>query len=307
MQRAALAEDYSGLIDRLSARSVEKHFDAYEDVPWDDPEYAIDPDDSRWELPDWDELGGTSWYHSQPAGVRSRIGLHMVAMRMKIGWQFENVLQRGLLTFVESLPNRSPEFRYAHHEIIEESQHSLMFQEFVDRTGIDIPVLPLWMRMGNRPVIGSASWFPEMFFLHVLSGEEPIDFVQRKMLREHPSLHPLVRRISQIHVTEEARHVCFARHYLRHHVTRLGPLRKAILRLSAPLIFMGTATLMLRPLPSFIRTYDIPRDVVRGAYNDNPRHGQLIADSLAKVRELCEELEILTPRTLPMWQGLGVA
>lgn len=44
-----------------------------------------------------------------------------------------------------------------------------------------------------------------------------------------------------------------------------------------------------------------------GAYDDNPRHGQLVADSLAKVRELCEELEILTPRTLPMWQGLGVA
>ena len=300
-------KDYSGLIDRLSARSVEKHFDAYEDVSWDDPEYAIDPDDPRWELPDWDELGGTSWYRSRPAGVRSRIGLHIIAMRMKIGWQFENVLQRGLLTFVESLPNRSSEFRYAHHEIIEESQHSLMFQEFVDRTGIDIPVLPLWMRMGNQFVIGSAGWYPEMFFLHVLSGEEPIDYVQRKMLSEQPRLHPLVRRISQIHVTEEARHVCFARHYLRHHVPRLGRVRKAILRLSAPLIFMGTATLMLRPLPSLIRTYDIPREVVCGAYTRNPRHAQLIADSLAKVRELCEEIEILTPRTFPMWQGLGVA
>jgi len=307
MQRTAPAEDYSRLIDRLSERSTNKHFDAYRDVAWNDPVYAIDPDDSRWELPESDELGGTTWYRSRPAGVRSRIGLHVIAMRMKIGWQFENVLQRGLLTFVEALPNRSAEFRYAHHEIIEESQHSLMFQEFVDRTGIDIPVLPLWMRIGNRPVIGSASWFPEMFFLHVLSGEEPIDYVQRKMLREHPSLHPLVRRISQIHVIEEARHVCFARHYLRHHVPRLGPARKAILRLSAPLVFFGTATLMLRPLPSLIRTYDIPSDVVRAAYRDNPLHGQLIADSLAKVRTLCEELEILTPRTLPMWQSLSVA
>jgi hypothetical protein len=307
MQRMAMAEDYSGLIDRLSERSTRKHFDAYRDVPWDDPEYAIDPDDSRWELPEWDELGATTWYRSRPPGVRSRIGLHVIAMRMKIGWQFENVLQRGLLILVESLPNRSPEFRYAHHEIIEESQHSLMFQEFVDRTGIDVPALPLWMRIGNRPVVGSASWFPEMFFLHVLSGEEPIDYVQRRMLSEQPNLHPLVRRISQIHVTEEARHVCFARHYLRHHVPRLGPVRKAILRLSAPLVFMGTATLMLRPLPSLVSAHDIPRKVVRDAYNDSPRHAQLIADSLAKVRELCEELELLTPRTLPLWQRLGAA
>ena len=307
MDSAAPAADYSGLIDQLSVQSVKKHFDAYEDVPWDDPQYAIDADDSRWELPAWDELGGTSWYGSRPAGVRSRIGLHMIATRMKIGWQFENVLQRGLLTFVEALPDRSPEFRYAHHEIIEESQHSLMFQEFVDRTGLDIPVFPLWMRLGNRPVIGSASWFPEMFFLHVLSGEEPIDHVQRTMLRDHPHLHPLVRRITQIHVTEEARHVCFARHYLRHHVPRLSPLRKTILRLSAPLIFIGTATLMLRPLPSLIRAHDIPRDVVRDAYHHNPRHGQVIAASLSTVRELCEELGILTPGTLPIWQSFGVA
>src|SRR3989454_8600620 len=34
---------------------------------------------------------------------------------------------------------RSPEFRYVYHEVIEEAQHSLMFQEFVNRSGFDIP------------------------------------------------------------------------------------------------------------------------------------------------------------------------
>ena len=42
-------EAFRALIDRLSRQSITpgKHFDAYVDVPWDDPSYAIDPDDPR--------------------------------------------------------------------------------------------------------------------------------------------------------------------------------------------------------------------------------------------------------------------
>lgn len=299
-------ESYTRLVKRLSEQSVRKHFDAYEDVPWDEPDYALDPEDARWECLVDDELKETEWFQRQPDEVRRRMGLHTIASRMKVGWQFENVLQRGLLTFAESMANRSPEFRYVHHEIIEESQHSLMFQEFVDRSGIDLPVFPLWMRLGNRPVISSAAWFPELFFLYVLSGEEPIDFVQRRMLRENVNLHPLVRRICQIHITEEARHVCFAREYLLEHVPRLGKARLNVMRYQAPLIFAGSATLMLRPLPEMIRAFEIPREVVRSAYQRNPRHRKFLADSLRKVRELCDDLDLLTPTTIRLWQGLGV-
>jgi hypothetical protein len=34
---------YESLIGRLSQQSVVKHFDAYADVPWDDPQYRIEP------------------------------------------------------------------------------------------------------------------------------------------------------------------------------------------------------------------------------------------------------------------------
>ena len=52
--------------------------------------------------------------------------------------------------------------------------------------------------------------FPKLFVVHVLAGEVPIDQTQRALLRKGAALHPLVRRIVRIHVTEEARHVCFA-------------------------------------------------------------------------------------------------
>ena len=37
------------LVRRLSHQSVVKHFDAYADIPWDDADYQVSPDDPRWE------------------------------------------------------------------------------------------------------------------------------------------------------------------------------------------------------------------------------------------------------------------
>jgi hypothetical protein len=43
-------DKYQRLLARLSHQSVVKHFDAYADIPWDDPDYAVDPDDPRFIL-----------------------------------------------------------------------------------------------------------------------------------------------------------------------------------------------------------------------------------------------------------------
>jgi hypothetical protein len=209
---AARKETFRQLVSRLSHQSVVKHFDAYADIAWDAEEFRIDPLDPRWELAADDVLGGSAWYRAQPLAVRARLGLHLVAHFMKIGLQFEGVLKRGLLAFAASLPNRSPEFRYVYHEIIEEAQHALMFQEFVNRSGFDLRGLTGVHRFLAGRVPRLATVFPELFFVFVLGGEDPIDHVQRRALRRDQPVHPLLRRIMQIHVTEEARHLCFARH-----------------------------------------------------------------------------------------------
>src|SRR6185295_15426255 len=175
---------------------------------------AIDPTDPRFELSAEDPLGRTAWYRSQPQAVRARLGLHMMANFMRIGRAFESILKRGILEFVGRLPDDAPEVRYAYHEVIEEAQHSLMFHEFVRRTGLEVP-LPRVLTVTERQVLRLARRFPEVFFMLVLSGEDPIDWVQRKSLQERREQHPLVERIIRIHITEEARHMSFARHYLR--------------------------------------------------------------------------------------------
>ena len=296
-------ESYPALVARLSRQSVVKHFDAYADIEWDAEEFRIDPEDPRWEVALDRGLGATAWYRAQPAGVRARIGLHTIATFMRIGVEFESVLKRGLLDFAAGLPGGSPEFRYVYHEVIEEAQHSLMFQEFVNRTGLDIPGLPPLLRFVAGRVIRLARTFPELFFVFVLGGEDPIDHVQRQALRGEQPVHPLLRRIMQIHVTEEARHLCFARHYLKEHVPRLGTLRRATLAAGAPVILAIMAQLMMRPSRAIIRQYGIPDAVVAEAYTKNPRHRAETVEALRKVRELCAELGVLRPR---LWRWLGI-
>jgi len=297
---------YAKLLARLSQQSVVKRFEAYVDVPWDDPAYALDPEDPRFELPEFEPLGATRWYRELPAATRARLGAHLFVSFMKIGAQFENVLQRGLLEYALSLPNGAPEFRYAYHELIEEAHHSLMFQEFVNRSGLAAPGLPPTMKLGARRIVRLARRFPELFFFFVLGGEDPIDYVQRTALRDQQMRHPLLRRISQIHVTEEARHLSFARAYLERNVPRLPARKRLHLRIAVPLLLSRMAGLMLEAPASLVREYAIPRAVLAEAYRDNPQQRRRAAESLRKLRDLCVELGVAAPPFDRLWRRLGI-
>ncbi|HMC52024.1 MAG TPA: diiron oxygenase [Acidimicrobiales bacterium] len=302
------ADTWASLLDRLSRQSVTpgKHFDAFADVPWDAEDYRIDPADPRWELGADEPLAATAWYRDQPAGVRARLGLHVVVSKMKIGLQFESILKRGLLEFAARLPNQSGEFRYAYHEVIEEAQHSLMFQEFVNRSGIDVKGMPRLVEVGARRVVLLGRRFPTLFFMFVLGGEDPIDYVQREALRSGNEVHPLLERIMRIHVTEEARHLSFARHYLKAQVPGLSRWRRLSLAVQAPLILGTMSQLMLKPSPDIVKAYAIPKAVIREAYSRNPAYRAHVRASLRKVRQLAGDLGLVTPMTRPIWRAFGI-
>ena len=134
--------------------------------------------------------------------------------------QFEQILISGLMHYALTLPNDSPEFRYSTHEATEECHHTQMFQEFVNRTGVDVEGGSRFFRGAAAFLPLFARWVPFGFFYGVLAGEEPIDHVQKSVLRAGDDMHPLLRRIMQIHVAEEARHIGFAHQYLQHHAPR---------------------------------------------------------------------------------------
>ncbi|TMR23672.1 diiron oxygenase [Nonomuraea turkmeniaca] len=304
--RVAGRSAYEAVIERLSKASVDKHWEPYRDIPWDDPEFLVDPADPRWELPEVDKLGGHPWYRSRPPEVRAAIGLWRVATAMKVGLQFENLLKRGLLNYAYRLPNGSPEFRYVYHETIEEGHHGMMFQEFVNRTGMPIRGMP-----GPLSAVAQvAPWIPlistELFFVFVLGGEDPIDHVQRKVLKDERAHHPLEETIMRIHIAEEARHISFARHYLRDRVPRMPVHRRLMLGFAAPIILGVMARIMLAPPLAMIKHFRIPSNVVSEVYLRNTAAKNEIRDSVGRTRELCAELGLVNALTRRIWRAMGI-
>jgi hypothetical protein len=301
---AGRGHDFDLLLARLNRASVDKHFDAYSDVDWDAPEMAIEEDDPRLERPD-DPLAHTAWYAEQPPATRARIGLFRVVASAKTGAHFENLLQRGLLTRAMRLPDGSPEFRYAHHEIVEESQHSMMFQELVARSGFRVRGMPTALRLVSEIAIPPMSVrLPMLFFVVALGGEDPADHVQRSWLRAG-GLHPLIERIMRIHVTEEARHLSYARRSLIDGAPRLGRLRRNALAIAAPLLLALEARLILVPPADIRRECGVPRRVVRQAFR-SPQGRQLLRDSLARTRQVLREAGLMTRSGRATWKLLGI-
>jgi hypothetical protein len=294
--------DYRRLLARLSAASLVKRYDAYADIPWDDPEFRVSRSDPRWQLSEHDALGGTDWYRGLPESTRIALALDRTAARCKTGVVFENILIRGMLEFAIQLPNGSQEMRYALHECIEEAQHSLMFQEFVNRTGSDPEGMTGSMNLLARFIVAQGRKFPELFFLFVLGGEGPIDHDQREQLKKQKNLHPLMRRIDQIHITEEARHIGFANAYLREHVPKLGAWKRLKLRLLTPLILGNMGKLFLLPPSAVMRSYQVPAAVIEAAYSRNPAQKRALQEAMAPLCALCRELGILTSRTAGLWR-----
>ena len=225
---------------------------------------------------------------------------------MKVGLEFESVLKRGLLEYAFRLPNGSPEFRYAYHEVIEEAQHALMFQEFVNRSGYDPGGMSRGDRVASRQIVALGRRFPELFFIFVLGGEDPVDHMQRRILRGEDELPPILERIMRIHVTEEARHLSFARHYLKRQVPRLSRTRRAVLAVGAPLILGQMAAIMMQPDQGIVSRHQIPEEVVREAFTGNDAHRAEVMASLRKVRKLCAELGLLRAPYRQLWKRLGL-
>ncbi len=138
--------EYCAALETLSRASVRRNFDPYVDIDWDAPQFSVRFDDPRWVLPVTDPLGGHRWYQAQPLEKQIEIGLWHQANTAKVSLQLESILIRGLMNYTFWVPNGSPEYRYCVHESIEECNHAMMFQELVNRIGVNAPGMPRWLR-----------------------------------------------------------------------------------------------------------------------------------------------------------------
>ncbi|WP_314412236.1 AurF N-oxygenase family protein [Streptomyces kroppenstedtii] len=297
---------YDERLRTLSEGSVNVNFNAFTDIKWDDPEFAVNLDDPRWVLTSADALGAHPWYQEQPLEARIRIGIWRWAVIAKVGMQFENLLMRGALDYIYQLDNRDQEFRYLTHEITEETHHTQMFQELVNRTGVDTAGGKRWFRQLSRVLPLAGSLYPEAFFTGILAGEEPIDHLQKGALRSGEPVHPLPQRIMQIHIAEEARHISFAHEFLRLRVPRFGKVRRGALSLLFPLIMRTLCDVIMIPDRKSAAQVGIPAWVIKDVFWKSEAGQRMLHDLFSDVRMLAHDIGLMNKVSRPLWRALRI-
>jgi ribosomal protein S18 acetylase RimI-like enzyme len=295
---------YLRLTERLSEASVKRRWEAYRDIEWDAPEHRIEADDPRWQATEaWDPLAVSEWYRDQSPEVRAELGLRRQVAALKVGIEFERVLSQGLLRFAGRLPNGHPAFRYVYHEVTEEAQHSMMFQEFINRSGFDPPAAADDIQVLFDRVATLGDDLPVLFFLAVISGEEAFDYINRQTVAT-PTAHPLIARISRIHITEEARHLSFARAYLRDAVSRMEHRDIRRLRYEVAFIIDWTSTHMFAPTKPFLNDLGVPDDVV-DIIAASEQSQAMRRDSVPGVVDVCRSLGLVDQRLATVWSRVA--
>ncbi|CAM3584240.1 AurF N-oxygenase family protein [Smaragdicoccus niigatensis] len=300
--------DYDELLATLSNGSVNRNFDPYLDIDWDSPELQIDPNDPRWVLhPEVDPLGATEWYQALPLDEQISIGRWRIANSIKVGASFESILIRGMMQYAMKLPNGSPEFRYCMHEMTEECNHIQMFQELVNRIGVDVKGPRPYFR-ALAPLIGVAGgYFHTILFIGILAGEEPIDHYQKAIIRAGDRVPPAVLRCMQIHIAEEARHISFAHEFLKNHIGAMDPVSKTLMGLAFPIAMRWLAGEIAAPDWAEAKAHGVDREAFKQAFWKAPHSQEVLAGFFKDVRPLVEEIGLLNPITRRVWSLLGIA
>jgi hypothetical protein len=191
--------------ERLLKGSVKKSYEPIVDIDWDAP---LDPNKfylpprlvSLYDTPMWDEMTREQ---------QVELSRQELVNTLSAGIWFENMLNQALL---RTILHEDPTSRSTHYKLTElgdETRHMVMFGKAIERIGAK-PVRP---RLLHRMIINTlplAFQRGSMLWVAALLGEEIFDSLQRQMM-DDPDLQPMIQRMMRIHVTEEARHIQFAR------------------------------------------------------------------------------------------------
>jgi hypothetical protein len=294
--------EYVDMLTTLSEGSVRRNFNPYTDIDWNSEEFAVVDNDERWILPATDPFGRHPWYQAQSIQRQIEIGMWRQANVAKVGLHFESILIRGLMEYSFWTPNGSPEYRYCLHEAVEECNHTMMFQEMVNRIGTDVPGMPRMLKWFQPVIPLVAGPLPIPFWFGILAGEEPIDHTQKNVLREGKTLHPIMERVMAIHVAEEARHISFAHEYLRKRIPHLPRRKRFWLSIYVPLVMRILCSAIIVPPRAFWKEFDIPRSVRKEVFFRSPESRQMLRDMFGDVRMLCSDTGLINPAAKLVWR-----
>lgn len=285
--------DREATAQRLLQSSLEHSYEPGIDIDWDAPLV-----DGLHGMPARRvSLYGTELWDRLTEEQRVTLSIHEVCSIARIGLWFEIILMQMLLRYAYGRDPRSRHIQYALTEIADECRHSIMFARMTERYGVP-DYAPRRQAHELGRVFKSIAAGPAMF-AGTLVAEEITDQLQRECMRDE-AVQPLTRMVSRIHVTEEARHVRYAREELN----RIMPKANAAQRTSARWLTAAAAHRIATNLihPDVYRSVGLDPKLARRVAGDNPHHQETIRWSARKVVPFLREQGMIGGPSETLWR-----
>jgi hypothetical protein len=192
-----------------------------------------------------------------------------------------------LLRYAYDRDPRRQHIQYALTEIADECRHSIMFAKMTAHCGVpDYAPRRLAHQLGRlfKAVASGPAMFAGTLFV-----EEILDQLQREAMRDE-TVQPLTRMVNKIHVTEEARHVRYAREELMRIMPKVSAARRSLGRqLTAATALLVARNLIHRDVYASV---GIDPAVGYKAAMTNPHHQETLRWSARKL--------------VPFFRGIGI-
>jgi hypothetical protein len=279
--------------ERLLKGSVKKSYEPIVDIDWDAP---LDPD-KYFLPPKVVSLYGTPLWDGMTREQQIELSKQELVNTLSAGIWFENILNQALL---RDMMHKDPTDRATHYALTElgdETRHMVMFGRAIERIGAK-PVRP---RYYQRVIINGLplAFKGSLLWVAALIGEEIFDSLQRQMM-DDPDLQPMVQRLMRIHVTEEARHIQFARDGLRRRVPDMPWISRFwVANLN------GVGGLFFRYLFSNkvqYRRAGLPARTARRMARRSPHRHEVQVAGFAPLAAFLDEVGLMGPIARRMWK-----
>ena len=297
MTAVAVTDAREAIAQRLLHASTQKSFDPEVDVDWDQPLA-----DDMFFMPEHRlSLYGTELWEGMSRRQRIDLSRHEIASTASVGIWFELILLQLLARHVYDLPATSDHVRYALVEVGDECRHSVMFSRMIDKLGC--PAYgPGDVAHTLGRVLKTTAGGPAVFAA-ILIAEEILDTFQRELMIDE-RVQPLTRRVSQIHVIEEARHVRYAHDELQRQMRTASPASRAWARWVAARSALVISSRLVHP--DAYAAVGIDPDAARRVALANPVRRESMRWAASRLVRFFAANDLLSGPGLLLWRRSGL-
>jgi len=290
--REQISREY---LQHIVEAAQRKSFDPYKAIDW-----TVPFDYERFYIPpDMVSLYGTSLWDEMTREQQVKLSLHEASSALATGIWFENLLSFKLMDYLINVSPHDPHFYWMQTEVADECRHSMMFGEVIKRANVP------WYKPRFANLFGFFTKYltPKVsMILGTLAAEDVTDYLNKRITQDK-ECHPAMRELSRIHIVEEARHLGYAKQWLKENWPNLGPIRRAMAKRDA---LMSTSIILWQLVhPDIYRNVGLPPEAAAIA-KSNPHRARIRREMSQGLVDFLSEIEIIDDKIAPRWRAAGL-